>query len=60
MSSFGMLATALSPYVMGVAFDLGASVSLLAWISAGYLGSSAVLVWLVVYKYWDQPHLEKT
>lgn len=60
MSSLGMLATALSPYVMGVAFDHGASVSLLAWISAAYLGSSAVLVWLVVYKYWDHPHLEKT
>lgn len=59
MSSFGMLATALSPYVMGLAFDHGASVSLLAWLSAAYLGSSAVLVWLVVYKYWERPHLEK-
>ncbi len=60
MSSCGMLATALSPYVMGVAFDHGVSVSQLAWVSAAYLGGSAVLVWLVVYKYWDQPHLENS
>jgi MFS family permease len=58
MGSMGMLATALSPYTMGVMFDHGVSVASLALGSGLYLGFSSVLVWLVVNRYWDQPHLE--
>jgi MFS family permease len=57
MGSMGMLATALSPYTMGVMFDHGVSVAALALGSGLYLGFSSVLVWLVVHRYWDQPHL---
>ncbi|MBI1181690.1 MAG: MFS transporter [Alphaproteobacteria bacterium] len=57
MGSLGMLATAASPYTMGVLLDQGVTVHALGLGSAAYLGVGSVLVWLAVTRYWEQPHL---